>query len=110
MYCAHVYIPSLAHPGSASFSARPRMHLSQRLVFGRLCFARASPRLVLFQFRAHSPSDGFGFAYECGRRCLPALVDFSGSTPPRRGGWTRAACGPIVFGGEPADRLCCEEM
>ncbi|KAJ7804168.1 hypothetical protein B0H14DRAFT_3883632 [Mycena olivaceomarginata] len=38
---------------------------------------------------------------------LPALIDLSGSTPPHRGGWTRAACGPIIFGGKLADPLLC---
>ncbi|KAJ7858539.1 hypothetical protein B0H14DRAFT_656236 [Mycena olivaceomarginata] len=56
-----------------------RAHLSQRLVFGRLCFARASalsPRLYLCQFRAYSLSDGFGSSYGYG-------LSFSGIHPPR---------------------------
>ncbi|KAJ7938903.1 hypothetical protein B0H13DRAFT_2301108 [Mycena leptocephala] len=90
-------------------TSRPRVHLSQRLVFGRLCFARASPR-VLFQFRAHSTSDGFGSVYGY-RRSL------SGIHSPRslilrvphlragEGGRTRRV-DRSSFVVEPTDRLC----
>jgi hypothetical protein len=37
------------------------------------------------------------------RGSTPALVDPSGSTPSRWGGWARAACGSITFGRERAD-------
>ncbi|KAJ7888894.1 hypothetical protein B0H14DRAFT_3429873 [Mycena olivaceomarginata] len=92
---------------------KPRVHLSQRFVFGRLCFARASPRLVLSSFTRTFPPMASALHTDMDaviRDPLPALVDPWGSTPSRRGGWTRAACGPIILGGEPTDHLCCEDM
>jgi hypothetical protein len=54
-YHAHVYIPSLAHSGFASFSPRPRVHLSQRLLLSGFVSRAPPPGLFFSSFARTLP-------------------------------------------------------